>query len=90
MNFLGSHNDLSFGKVDTIRRSHAIDQFANHLNFKIPCFGSQGSVPKLLGLISGDIILFVSAQQRRIEARNCVVVFIFIPFSPYEKSIFIE
>mgnify|MGYP000724819113 CR=1 FL=1 len=46
------------------------------------CFSK---VPKLLGLISGDIIPFVSAQRRRFEARN-FAVFIFIPFTTYEKD----
>ena len=47
-------------------------------------------VPKLFGLISGDIILFISAKRRRLEARKFAVVFIFIPFATYEKSSFIE
>ena len=77
------HN-FSFGKVDPIRRSHTIDQLANHLNFKIPCFGSQGPIPKLFGLISGGIILFVSAQQRRIETRNFAVVL--FPFQLMKRA----
>ena len=51
------------------------------------CFSK---VPKIFGLISGDIILFVSAKRRRLEARNSAVVFIFIPFATYEKSSFTE
>ena len=43
-------------------------------------------VPKLFGRISGDIILFVSSKRRRLEARNLEVVFIFIPFTTYEKT----
>ena len=42
------------------------------------CFSK---VPKLFGLISGDIILFVSSNLRRLEARNFAVIFIFIPFT---------
>ena len=47
-------------------------------------------VPKLFGRISGDIILFVSSKRRRLEARNFEVVFIFIPFTTYEKTRFTE
>ena len=47
-------------------------------------------VPKLFGRISGDIILFVSLKQRRLEARNFEVIFIFIPFATYEKTSFTE
>ena len=45
---------------------------------------------KLFGLISGDIILFVFSKQRRLEARNFAVIFIFIPFTTYEKTSFTE
>ena len=51
------------------------------------CFSK---VPKLFGRISGDIILFVSSKRRRLEARNFTVIFIFIPFTPYEKTSFTE
>ena len=51
------------------------------------CFSK---VPKLFGLISGDKILYLSAKRRRFEARNFAVVFIFIPFTTYEKSSFTE
>ena len=47
-------------------------------------------VPKLFGGISGDIILFVSSQLSRLEARNFLVIFIFIPFTTYEKISFTE
>ena len=50
------------------------------------CFSK---VPKLFGRISGDIILFVSSKLRRLEARN-FAVFIFIPFTTYEKTSFTE
>ena len=51
------------------------------------CFSK---VPKLFGRISGDIILFVSSTRRRLEARNFAVIFIFIPFTTYEKTSFTE
>ena len=51
------------------------------------CFSK---VPKLFGRISGDIILFVSSKQRRLEARNFAIIFIFIPFTTYEKTSFTE
>ena len=51
------------------------------------CFSK---VPKLFGRISGDIILFVSSKLRRLEARNFAVIFIFIPFTTYEKTSFTE
>ena len=51
---------------------------------------SISKVPKLFGLISGDIILFVYAQRRRLEAWNFAAVFSFIPFTTYEKSSFTE
>ena len=51
------------------------------------CFSK---VPKLFGRISGDIILFVSSKQRRLEARNFAVIFVFIPFTTYEKTSFTE
>ena len=47
-------------------------------------------VPKLFGRNSGDIIRFVSPKRRRIEARNFAVIFIFIPFTTYEKTSFTE
>ena len=47
-------------------------------------------VPKCFGCISGDIILFVSLKQTRLEARNFEVIFIFIPFATYEKTSFTE
>ena len=40
--------------------------------------------------ISVDIILFVSSKRRRLEARNFAVIFIFIPFTTYEKTSFTE
>ena len=40
--------------------------------------------------ISSDIILFVSSKLRRLEARNFAVIFIFIPFTTYEKTSFTE
>ena len=51
------------------------------------CFSK---VPKLFGPISGDLILFVSSKRRRLEARNFAVIFIFIPFTTYEKTSFTE
>ena len=51
------------------------------------CFSK---VPKLFVRISGDIILFVSSKQRRLEARNFAVIFVFIPFTTYEKTSFTE
>ena len=47
------------------------------------CFSK---VPKLFGSISGDIVLFVSSKRRRLEVRNFAVIFIFIPFTTYEKK----
>ena len=47
------------------------------------CFSK---VPKLFGRISGDIILFVSSKRRRLEVRNFAVIFIYIPFTTYEKT----
>ena len=53
------------------------------------CPGARFSkVPKLFGRISGDIILFVSSKQRRLEARNFAVILIFNPFTTYEKTSF--
>ena len=49
------------------------------------CFSK---VPKLIGSISGNIILFVSSKRRRLEARNFAVIFIFMPFTTYEKNQF--
>ena len=40
----------------------------------------------LFGRISGDIILYVSSKLRRLEARNFAVIFIFNPFTTYEKT----
>ena len=51
------------------------------------CFSK---VPKLFGRISGDIIPFVSSKRRRLEARNFAVIFVFIPFTTYEKTSFTE
>ena len=51
------------------------------------CFSK---VPKLFGRISGDTILFVSLKLRRLEARDFAVIFIFIPFTTYEKTSFKE
>jgi len=36
------------------------------------------------------LILFVSSKQRRLEARNFAVIWIFIPFTTYEKTSFTE
>ena len=47
-------------------------------------------VPKLFGPISCDRILFVSSKRRRLEARNFAAIFIFIPFTTYEKTRFTE
>ena len=51
------------------------------------CFSK---VPKHFGRISGDIILFVSSKRRRLEARHFAVIFIFIPFTTYEKTSFTD
>ena len=51
------------------------------------CFSK---VPKPFGRISGDIILFVSSKRRRLEPRNFAVIFIYIPFTTYEKTSFTE
>ena len=51
------------------------------------CFSK---VPKLFGRISGDIILFVSSKRKRLETRNFAVIFIFTPFTTYEKTSFAE
>ena len=58
-------------------------------NFSAPgvCFSK---VSKLFGRISGAIILFVSSKRRRLEARNFAVIFIYIPFTTYEKTSFTE
>ena len=47
-------------------------------------------VPKRLGCISGDIILFVSSERRLYEARNFAVIFMFIPFTTFVKTSFTE
>ena len=48
--------------------------------------GNQGArfskVPKLVGRISVDIVLFVSSKRRRLKARNFAVTFKF--FSPLQ------
>ena len=46
--------------------------------------------PETFRAYSGDIILFVSSKRRRLEARNFAVIFIFIPFTTYEKTSFTE
>ena len=51
------------------------------------CFSK---IPKLFGRISGDTILFVSSKQRRLEERNFEIIFVFIPFTTYEKTSFTE
>ena len=47
------------------------------------CFSK---VPKLFGRISGDIILFVSSNRRRLEARNFAIISVFIPFTTLRKD----
>ena len=42
-------------------------------------------VPKLFGHISGDIILFVSLQRRRLKARNFVVILILFPLQHVKR-----
>ena len=62
-------------------------------HFVIAMFGPGAcfsKVPKLFGRISGDIILFVSSKQKRLETRNFAVIFIFTPFTTYEKTSFAE
>ena len=57
--------------------------------FEQPCPGACFSkVPRLFGLISGDIILFVSAKRRRVEAWNFAVVFIYVQYTRSESSCF--
>ena len=51
------------------------------------CFSK---VPKLFGRISGDIILFVSSERRRLEARNVAVILIYVPVTSYPKTSFTE
>ena len=51
------------------------------------CFSE---VPKLFGRILGDIILFVSSKQRRVDARNFAFIFTFIPFTTDEETSFTE
>jgi len=46
--------------------------------------------PKLFGRISGDVILFVSSERRRLEARGFAVIFIFVPFATCEGISFTE
>ena len=57
---------------------------------KIGSGASFSKVPKLFGRISGDIILFVSSKRRRLEPRNFAIIFIFVPFTTYEKTSFTE
>ena len=45
---------------------------------------------KLFRQLLGDIILFVSSKQRRLEARNFAVILIFVPFTTYQKTSFTE
>ena len=45
---------------------------------------------KLLGRISGNMILFLFSKQSRLVARNSAVILIFIPFTTYEKISFPE
>ena len=47
-------------------------------------------VPKLFGRISVDIIRFVYSKRRPLEAGNFAVILLFIPFTTYEKTSFIE
>ena len=46
------------------------------------CFSK---VPKLVGRISGDLILFVSLKRKRLGARNFAVMLIFIPASQNKR-----
>ena len=47
--------------------------------------GNQGprfsKVPKLVGRISVDIVLFVFSKRRRLRAPNFAVILIFLPFT---------
>ena len=47
-------------------------------------------VPKLFGRISGDIILFVSSKRKFLEARNFVVILIFVRFTTIQKTSFTD
>ena len=47
-------------------------------------------VPKLIGCITGNIILIVSSKQMRLETRYFAIILIFIPFTRYEKTSFTE
>ena len=66
--------------------------YFNDFHFMIPTNSGAlfSKVPKLFGQISGDIILFVSSKQRRLEAQDFEVIFIFIRFTKYEKTSFTE
>jgi len=77
------------------RRRQAIQPLLKHQPLEIQnielrpgaCFSK---VPKFFGRISGDIIIFVSSKRSRLKARNFAVIFIFIPFTTYEKTSFTE
>ena len=45
-------------------------------------------VPKIIGRVSGDIILFASSKRRRLETRNPAAFFSCFPFTTYEKTNF--
>ena len=58
----------------------------------MPQYYSSGAcfskVPKLFGPISGDIILFVSVQRRRLKARNFAIVFILFPLQHITEQLY--
>ena len=77
---------LSYGRLTRAREFPWTScKFKWCISYFVPvaCFSK---VPKLFGRISSDVILFVSSQRRRLEARNFAVISIFIPFTTYEKT----
>ena len=53
-------------------------------------FEKQEPVSRKSRSFSSDIIVFVPSKQRRLEARNFAVIYIFISFTTYEKTSFTE
>ena len=86
----GAENRISRGKP--LRAETRTSKLNPHMtpSLEIEPGACFSKVPKLFGCISGDIIHFVSSKRRRLEARNFAVIFIFIPFTTYEKTSFTE
>ena len=84
-------HDSAHETYSKFRRYNASKQRSKfvRLNFR-PSFNrrDQGAVSRKTRNFSGDIILFVSSKRRRLEARNFAVIFIFIPFTTYDKTSF--